>query len=156
MNARSRRAALRLALSVLWVAAAAALFLNYRGHTVLVDNKDAPDGSRAASGVVKVVLDGGKPVEFFRGDRDKFAVVGARHRIRAETAGGSGAAAEKEFRLPVGADVFLLSVPKLLAGVEPFVEPFRTEAAPSRDEEPPAADTGAPGSSGPEPALPKP
>ncbi|OHE68476.1 MAG: hypothetical protein A2Z99_11685 [Treponema sp. GWB1_62_6] len=138
MSVRLRRTLLRFALAALWISAAVFLFRTYRGHTVLVDNKGAPDGSYAADDLVVVSLDGGKGVEFLRGDRDRMPVVGSRHTISVKTPGG--ATAESEFTLEFGVDVFMLSVPKMKAGIEPFVEPFVQLAPESRndpaDEEP--------------------
>lgn len=131
-----RRNMIRTGIAVFWVAAAIALFLNFRGHTILVDNKASPDGAAAAVPLMKVSIDAGKAVEFFAGDRDRFAVVGSSHRIRIDFADGR-ASVERRFRHPIGIDVFLLSVPKLLAGIEPFIEPFIAEAAVSRDDDEP-------------------
>jgi len=43
---------------------------------------------------------------------------------------------EKKFTVPLGADMVLLSIPKLLAGVEPAVVPFVPENEPPAPEEP--------------------
>jgi hypothetical protein len=120
---KTRRTLLRSALIVAYVAIAVVLFIFNRGHTILVDNKADPAGSYAAFELMKVSMDGGKGMEFFRGDRDKFTVVGQRHRIRIEFPDGTPAF-EGAFSVPLGGDLFLLSVPKMVAGIEPFIEPF--------------------------------
>ncbi len=144
MNVKMRRIILRSGLAVVWIGVLVAIFLLDRGHTVFVDNKAAADGRYEAVEFMKVSIDGGKGVEFFDGDRDRFPVVGAAHRIRVEFTDGRPAL-EKEFRLPLMTDLFLLSVPKMIAGIDPFVEPFVMEIATSRteDEGPPAAAGGA-------------
>jgi hypothetical protein len=134
-----RRIIIRTSLIVLWIGAIAAIFFLNRGHTVFVDNKAASDGTYEAVELMKVSLDGGKGLEFFPGDRDRFPVTGAKHRIRIEFMDGRPPLV-KEFRLPLTTDLFLLSVPKMIAGIEPFVEPFHMEIATSRnDDEGPAA-----------------
>ena len=122
MTVKFRRTMLRLALAALWIGLAVFLFRTYRGHTILVDNKEAAGGSFAADDLIVVSLDGGKGVEYLRGDRDRMPVTGTRHVIVVKTPGG--ATVEKEFELDFGVDVFMLSVPKMKAGIEPFVEPF--------------------------------
>jgi len=123
MTVIRRRIIIRSILALVWIGAAVLLFVNFRGHTILVDNKGADDGSYAAVDLMKVSLDGGKGVEFFKNDRDRFTVVGSRHRLGVQFVDGRPAV-EQEFTLPLGIDVFILSVPKLIAGVEPFLEPF--------------------------------
>lgn len=143
MNVKMRRMIFRACLVVVWVGALVAIFLLNRGHTVFVDNRGAAvggdtSGSYEAVELMKVSIDGGKAVEFFKGDRDRFPVTGAKHRIRVEFMDGRQPL-EKEFRLPLITDLFLLSVPKMIAGIEPFVEPFVMEIATSRtDDEGPA------------------
>ncbi|GAB1482107.1 hypothetical protein MASR2M78_09220 [Treponema sp.] len=123
---------IRIALVGLWILLAAFLFVNNRGHTVLVDNKGAEDGSFIAVELMKVSMNGEKGVEFFKNDRDKFTVVGARQRIRIEFTDGS-VPLEREYTLPIGIDMFILSVPKMIAGIDPFVEEYFAPIAFSRD-----------------------
>jgi hypothetical protein len=142
MTVKQRRIIIRSALAVLWIGLLCLIFVLDRGHTVFVDNKSAPEGSGEsyeAVGLMKVSIDGGKAQEFFQGDRDRFAVTGSKHRIRVEFTDGRPPL-EKEFHLPLGTDLFLLSVPKMIAAIEPFVEPFHMAIATSRtaDEAPPA------------------
>jgi len=110
-----RRLVIRLALCVLWIALGVLLFVMNRGHTLLVDNKDI-DNLRA-SDLITVTLDKEKPVEFFRGDRDIFRVGGGRHRLRVEYTDGTPAY-ETTFTLPLGPDMFLLSIPRMTSGAE--------------------------------------
>ena len=134
MKIKTRRILLRSALLVVYVAIAVTLFVFNRGHTVLVDNKADPTGSYAAFDLMKVSIDGGKAVEFFKGDRDKFTVVGQRHRIRIGFSNGQPEF-EGTFSVPLGGDLFLLSVPKMVAGMEPFIEPFVVARSPLPSEE---------------------
>ncbi|MDR2054066.1 MAG: hypothetical protein LBP80_11695 [Treponema sp.] len=139
MTQKRRRTCIRAALVLLWIGLGALLFTVYRGHTLLVDNRDTEEGLRA-SDLITVSVDGGEGLEFFRGDRDRFAVAGARHRIRIEFGGGQ-APFEREFSLPIRDDMYLLSVPKMLNDL-PFVEVFHTAPEPRTggDEELPSGE----------------
>ena len=88
MTQKRRGNCIRAALVLLWIGLGALLFTVYRGHTLLVDNRNTDEGLRAPD-LITVSVDGGKGLEFFRGDRDRFAVTGARHRIRIEFSDGS-------------------------------------------------------------------
>jgi hypothetical protein len=124
-----RRLLIRAALTALWVGLGALLFVNFRGHSLLVDNHNLEDPAVRAPDLITVSVDGGKGLEFFRGDRDRFSVAGIDHRITVEFSDGR-AAYEGHFKLPLGEDMYLLSVPKMINGITPFVEPFRS--APER------------------------
>jgi hypothetical protein len=139
MTRKRRRTCIRAALVLLWIGLGVLLFAVYRGHTLLVDNRNTDGGPRAPD-LITVSVDGGKGREFFRGDRDRFAVTGAHHRIRIEF--GDGAPPfEREFSLPVRDDMYLLSVPKMLNEL-PFVEVFHAAPEPRipEDEELPSGD----------------
>jgi hypothetical protein len=76
-------------------------------------------------------------LEFFRNDRDIFDVGGGAHRIDIEFSDGTppftGA-----FSLPIKHDMYILSIPKLLGGVEPFFEPFySSDPQPREADQPP-------------------
>jgi hypothetical protein len=116
-----RRLLIRLALAALWIGLGVLLFVINRGHTLLIDNKDI-DNLRA-SGLITVTLDKEKPVEFFRGDRDIFRVGGSRHRLRVEYTDGAPPY-ENTFTLPLGPDMFLLSIPRMTSGADNAIEVF--------------------------------
>ena len=126
-----RRTWSRAALILLWVGLGALLFVIYRGHTLLIDNRST-EGLEAPD-LITVSVDRGKGLEFFRGDRDRFPVTGARHRIRIDFSDGTPPF-EGEFRLPIRDDMYILSIPKMLNGL-PFVEVFHTAPEPRVPEE---------------------
>ena len=140
MTQKDRRICIRAVLVLLWIGLGVLLFIVYRGHTLLVDNRNIDGGPRAPD-LITVSVDGGKGLEFFRGDRDRFAVTGARHRIRIEFSDGEPPF-EQEFSLPIRDDMYLLSVPKMLNEL-PFVEVFHTTPEPRapEEEELPSGDT---------------
>ena len=92
---------------------------------------EAP-GLRAPD-LIKVTVDKGKTLELFRGDRDLFDLGGGRHRIRVEFSDGNPPF-EARFSLPLGPDMFLLSIPKMINGVEPYIEVFRSRPEPRADD----------------------
>jgi hypothetical protein len=114
-----------LALGLLWIGLGALLFVFNRGHTLLVDNRNVEALGLRAPDLIKVSVDGKPVLEFFRGDRDRFTVAGIHHRIRIEFTDGKPPF-EGVFDLPLKGDMYLLSVPKMIAGIEPFVEIFYT------------------------------
>ena len=134
------RPVIRLALILAWLLLGALLFIFHRGHTLLVDNRNLQDEGIRAPDMIRVSLDGGPPLDFFRGDRDRATLRGSRHRIRIEFSDGT-APFEGTFTLPIRDDMYLLSVPRLIKGVEPFVEVFHTAREPRvpAEEELPAA-----------------
>jgi hypothetical protein len=138
---KRRRLIIRLALVLVWFLLGATLFIFHRGHSLLVDNHNLQDEGIRAPDLITVSIDGSHPMEFFRGDRDRYNLGGSNHRIRIEFSDGT-APFEGTFRLPIKDDMYILSVPKMINGIEPFVEVFhiaRENRAPA-EEEIPAAD----------------
>jgi hypothetical protein len=121
-----RRVTIRLALVVFWIGLAALLFVRYRGHTLLVDNRNVETPELQAPDLIKVTVDNLKPLEFFQGDRDLFKVGGGKHRLRVEFTSGRPPF-ETSFSLPLGPDMFLISIPKMIHGIEPYIEVFHTQ-----------------------------
>jgi hypothetical protein len=138
---KRRRLLVRASLILAWLLLGTTLFIFNRGHTLLVDNRNLPEEGVRAPDLITVSLDGGYPLEFFRGDRDRYTLGGSKHRIRIEFSDGT-APFEAAFTLPLRDDTYIISVPKLLNGIEPFVEVFHTvqENRAQAEEEIPAAD----------------
>jgi hypothetical protein len=97
-----------------------------RGHTLLVDNRNIEDLNIRAPDLITVTINKAKPLEFFRNDRDMFQLGGGKHRIYIEFSDGTPPF-EKRFTLPLGPDMFLLSIPKMINGIEPYYEVFYTQ-----------------------------
>jgi hypothetical protein len=131
---RRRRLIIRACLLTLWAALGAVLFVVYRGHTLLVDNRNVEDPAIRAPDLITLSIDQGRGIEFFRGDRDRFSLRGSEHRIRIEFSDGTPPF-EGPFTLPLRDDMYLLSVPKMIRGVEPFIEVFRTAQEPRNFDE---------------------
>ncbi len=118
-----RRLAVRAALVVVFVGLAVLAFVLGKGHTILVDNKDAEDGSVQAFDGVMVTIDRQEPLEMYLGDRLAATVMGQRHTVTIEDFNG-GTKVERKIRLPLGEEMLLLSVPMLAAGREPALVVF--------------------------------
>ena len=129
----TRRRLIRLALVVVWIGLGIVLFVLNRGHTLLVDNRNVESPALRAPDLITVTVDKGKSLEFFRGDRDLFEVGGGEHRLLVEFSDGAPPF-ETRFRLPLKPDMFLVSIPKLLHGVEPAIEVFHTQPEPRTDD----------------------
>jgi hypothetical protein len=121
-----RRIIIRAILVVLWIGVGAVLFVFNRGHALLVDNRNLQDQGIQAPDMITVFVDGLNGLEFFRGDRDRFQVAGSNHRITVEFSDGTPPF-EGAFILPVKDDMYILSIPKMISGIEPFVEVFHSE-----------------------------
>ena len=122
-RAAARRLAVRAALVAVFVGLAALAFLAGKGHTILVDNKDAEDGSVQALDGVMVAVDRQEALELYAGDRDKAVVMGQVHTVSIEVI-ADGTKVVRKVRLPIGEEMLLLSVPKLVAGREPALLKF--------------------------------
>ena len=122
-DVRKRRLLIKLGVTVIWIALAVIIFVLNRGHSLLIDNRNVEDPAIRAPDLITVAVNKQKPLEFFRGDRDIFKVAGSKQRIVIEFSDGTPPF-EKEFNLPLGPDMFLLSIPKMINGEEPFYEVF--------------------------------
>jgi len=126
LDTKKRRLLIRLAVVVVWIGLGVVLFVMNRGHTLLVDNRNVEAPAIRAPDLIMVTVDKKKPLEFFRGDRDIFELGGGSHRIYIEFSDGTPPF-EKRFKLPLGPDMFILSIPKMINGVDPYYEVFYTQ-----------------------------
>jgi hypothetical protein len=113
----------RAGLLLVYVLLIVLMILTGRRHTILIDNKDAPDGSYSAINGMEVSIDAQESSEYYPGDRDKSIVQGQRHTIRVAIF-DDNRSIEKTFSVPLWSDMMIISVPKLVAGIEPWIEPF--------------------------------
>ncbi|MDR0657046.1 MAG: hypothetical protein LBG22_12090 [Treponema sp.] len=141
-----KRVLIRSCLSLLWILLGIVIFVTFRGHTLLIDNHDLEAEGLTAPDPVTVTVDSGENLSFFRGDRDRFSVRGSSHRIKIEFSDGRPVF-ERRFTLPLKDDMYILSVPKMINGIEPSIEVFHTAPEPRRpeEEELPLEEPGGPG-----------
>lgn len=129
---KGRRLLVRIALSAAYVGFMAVVFYFGKGHTILLDNKDSEDGTLKAYEEVSVSVDGQEAIDFMSGDRDMVKVRAQSHTLRITV---NGQATEKKITVPVGMEMALVSIPKLVAGREPFVTPFVPKDQPAPADE---------------------
>jgi hypothetical protein len=84
---------------------------------------------------VTLSVNGMEPMEFMSGDRDMVRVRAQWHTVEITV---NGQKTVKKITLPLDQSVLLLSIPKLVAGVEPYIIPFV-----QADEPPPPVDPNA-------------
>ena len=130
---KRRRLIIRLSLVVVWIGLGILLFVLNRGHTLLVDNRNVESPGIRAPDLISVSVNNGKTLEFFRGDRDLFKVRGAKHQISIEFSDGTPPF-EASFTLPLRPDMFLLSIPRMINGIEPYIEVFHTQPEKRNDD----------------------
>lgn len=123
----NRKIALRVGLVVIYIALILFFFISGRTHTVLIDNKADPDGAWKAIRGMGVSINGGEAVEYLSGDRDITKVKGQKIKLHIEFFDGTEST-EYTIKIPFLEDTVLLSIPKLLNGVEPALEPFNLYA----------------------------
>jgi hypothetical protein len=99
------------------------MILTGRRHTILIDNKDAADGSYRAINGMEVSIDKQESSEYYPGDRDKAMVQGQKHTIKVNIF-DDNKTIEQSFTVPLWNDMTIISVPKMVAGIEPWIEPF--------------------------------
>ncbi len=127
MNASARKKlVIRGMLLVVYVGLLALMLITGKQHTILIDNKDAEDGSYKGIEGMSVQIDRLESAEYYPGDRDMAVVKGQKHRIKVELF-MEGKTEERSFTVPYGQAMLLLSVPKMLANIEPWLEPFVVE-----------------------------
>ena len=134
IEVKQRRLIIKIALVAVWLGLGVLLFVMNRGHTLLLDNRNVESPSLRAPDMIKVTVDKTKPLEFFRGDRDIVDVGGGGHRIIVEFSDGK-APFEAHFSLPLGPDMFILSIPKMINGVEPYFEVFKPQPQPRSNDD---------------------
>ncbi|MDR3672871.1 MAG: hypothetical protein P4L36_18645 [Holophaga sp.] len=130
---KQRRRVVRCVLLVVYAGLIWLVFSLGKGHTLILDNKDAEDGSVKAAESLSVSVDGQEPIDLGAGDRDMAKVQGQGHRV--EITVKDGPKVVRRIRVPVSQETLLVSLPKLLAGA-PAVSPFMPlDAAPPADEQ---------------------
>ena len=72
----------KIGLVIFYLLLMALMFLLGRSHTVLIDNKSDPNGAYKAIDGCTISFNGEKPIEMFKGDRDKIMLRGQTHRVK--------------------------------------------------------------------------
>ena len=133
ISVKQRRLLIRLAVVVVWVSLGVLLFILNRGHSILLDNRPVASLNLAAPNMIDVTVNKKPTLELGRGDREIVnKLPGSRHRIRVQFNDGKPPF-ETEFFLPIGPDMFILSIPKMINGIEPYFEEFRAQNSQAQD-----------------------
>ena len=143
-----RRHLFQLAAMVLVLLLGVLMFFIGRQHTILLDNKtlEVEGKSYQAFSIVEVAVDSLERLELAARDRDKAEVLGQRHVLSVWYTDKSFEEHELKvkFRVPVGQDMVLISLPALVGGAEESVwlQPYTppTAVAPPVAEEPVVTD----------------
>ncbi|MEJ5189690.1 MAG: DUF6672 family protein [Breznakiellaceae bacterium] len=136
-----RRVVIRVLLVCAWLLLGVYLFITYRAHTMLLDNKGIPEKAISPLSRIRIQIDNQKPIELAPNERDKVMVVGRTHRIIVTEAGQTSPLVEKTISLAIGPDIYLLSVPALVAGSEEALTPFVQEIVRPKEEETPPSES---------------
>jgi hypothetical protein len=132
---KNRRLAARLTLLAVYVLLLVVVFNMGKGHTLILDDQDADDGSYKAIEGISVSVNGADPVAFEFGlDRDMAKVVGQRHRIKIEGL-PEGKTAEAEITLSVWDETVLVALPRIAAGTPPYALTFVPREAPAQPDD---------------------
>lgn len=91
------------------------MFLFGRSHTVLIDNNTDPSGAYKAIDGCTISFGGGKPIEMFKGDRDKIMLQGQTHRVKVSFFNGREDVTGT-ITIPLLEDAVLVSIPAFVAG----------------------------------------
>lgn len=121
-----KRVIIRSSLVVVYILIMVLMLVSGKRHTILIDNKDDPNGAYEAINGMSVQIDNLESAEYYPGDRDKALVKGQKHHIKVELFDDEKVV-EADFTVPLNQDMVLLSVPKMVAGMEPFIEPFTVQ-----------------------------
>lgn len=124
-----RRIAIRAGVLVLFVALGIFLFINGKGHDILIDNKTVTlgDTTYEAFASAMVSLDGRKAVEIQRRERLPETLVGGKHHIKVEVMNRGGKVVqtvEQSFALGL-ARTYLLNLPALVSGDAGWIQVFK-------------------------------
>lgn len=117
IRVRSKKAqrAVRISLAVLYLLIMMVMFLLGRSHTVLIDNKGDPNGAYKAIDGCAVSFGGGKPIEMFKGDRDKIMLRGQTHQVTIRFFNGQEDVTGS-ISIPLFEDAVIVSLPALVSG----------------------------------------
>ena len=130
----ARRLFVRLGLVLVYAGLIAFVFVHGKGHTLILDNKDAEDGTVKAIESLSISVDGQDAIDLQAGDRDVAKIQGQSHRVQVTVKDSQ--MVEHRISVPLKEDTLLLSIPKLMAGAQPAVIKFvPKDIAPAADEQ---------------------
>ncbi len=124
MPDRKRRLIVRSLLILVLLGLGAVSLVVGKGHTAVLDNmRPKTEGDPAAPRLVTIRLDDGEPVELTAGVRDLVLLMGQSHTYEVDWLNGQPPQ-QGEFSIPFSQEYILISIPRLKAGRDDWIEPF--------------------------------
>ncbi len=105
----------KIGLVIFYLLLMALMFLLGRSHTVLIDNKSEPNGAYKAIDGCTMSFNGEKPIEMFKGDRDKIMLRGQTHRVKVSFFNGQEEITGT-ITIPLFEDAVMVSIPAFVKG----------------------------------------
>ena len=114
VRTKKGRRLVKIGLIIAYLFIMALMFLLGRSHTVLIDNNSIPGGVSAIDGCT-ISFGGDKPIEMFKGDRDKIMLRGQTHRVTVSFFDGREDVTGT-ISIPLFEDAVLVSIPAFISG----------------------------------------
>ena len=114
VRTKKGRRLVKIGLIIAYLFIMALMFLLGRSHTVLIDNNSIPGGVSAVDGCT-ISFGGDKPIEMFKGDRDKIMLRGQTHRVTVSFFDGREDVTGT-ISIPLFEDAVLVSIPAFIYG----------------------------------------
>ena len=114
VRTKKGRRLVKIGLIIAYLCIMALMFLLGRSHTVLIDNNSIPGGVSAVDGCT-ISFGGDKPIEMFKGDRDKIMLRGQTHRVTVSFFDGREDVTGT-ISIPLFEDAVLVSIPVFISG----------------------------------------
>ena len=114
VRTKKGRRLVKIGLIIAYLFIMALMFLLGRSHTVLIDNNSIPGGVSAIDGCT-ISFGGDKPIEMFKGDRDKIMLRGQTHRVTVSFFDGREDVTGT-ISIPLFEDAVLVSIPAFVSG----------------------------------------
>lgn len=114
VRTKKGRQLVKIGLIIAYLCIMALMFLLGRSHTVLIDNNSIPGGVSAVDGCT-ISFGGDKPIEMFKGDRDKIMLRGQTHRVTVSFFDGREDVTGT-ISIPLFEDAVLVSIPVFISG----------------------------------------
>lgn len=114
VRTKKGRRLVKIGLIIAYLCIMALMFLLGRSHTVLIDNNSIPGGVSAVDGCT-ISFGGDKPIEMFKGDRDKILLRGQTHRVTVSFFDGREDVTGI-ISIPLFEDAVLVSIPAFISG----------------------------------------
>ena len=114
VRTKKGRRLVKIGLIIAYLCIMALMFLLGRSHTVLIDNNSIPGGVSAVDGCT-ISFGSDKPIEMFKGDRDKIMLRGQTHHVKVSFFNGQEDVTGT-ITIPLFEDAVMVSIPAFTKG----------------------------------------